>query len=793
LNKALAMKNYLLLCCCLFCLHALGQISVVKRVDWVNPPEHLTVLGNALYFIAADQFDRIQLWRSDGTAAGTQVVKELGDLGIYHVETMLEVRGNLFLVAFADASGKELWISDGTAVGTRLLKDIYPGNIGANPEQLTRVGNLLFFSADEPNAGRELWKSDGTNAGTVLVKDLNPGENSSRPQNLIEVGGALYCSAMQNSTHQLYKSDGTATGTVPLKSFARSLQSFAKVGNTLYFTATERFEYNQLWKSNGEASNTIQVQQLCSDLTELKGVGTQLYFYGKDCATPEAELELLLSNGTANGTRLLKDINLDDVSYVRSINALGNQAIFVAEDQKNGTELWRSDGTLNGTFLLKDINEGNAHSNPEEFIVWGNELYFTAETSGINSTGRELWRSNGTIAGTYLLKDISPGEASSAPEELTLVDNNLFFTAFDSTGYRQLWKIQEFIVPTCALPESYSLSIAKITTQTATLNSGLSTYTSFQFGYRKVGSNDWKEQTTSFNTNDIQGLTPNTDYEFRVKVQCSNQLWSDWSVSSSFRTLAPTPVDSVLTFYMERISGKPGDTLYLPIRVNQFKTMGGFQFSVNAGSTDVRILEIIPALAVSTLQSRQHSPQLWSLAWYDSNVSPQDFEDATLIATCKIVIDAKVSISECVQVLFATKPTDIVASKLINNEITELKPQTRGGEICMVKSGVFAETLTDFNVATQPLQVRTLMQHRIVPNPSLNDPFFQFETQYSGICRFEVLNLAGQVIRQFSFITEPGQHKVPLQGLSGSIAAGVYLYRAHFNNAVLAGKFLMLK
>lgn len=789
------MKNYLLLCCCLFCLQVLGQVSVVKRVDWVTLPEHLTALGNVLYFVASDQFDQIQLWRSDGTAAGTQVVKELGELGISHVETMLEVNGNLFLVAFSDTWGAELWISDGTAAGTRLLKDIYPGNIDAKPEQLTRVGKLLFFSADEPNAGRELWKSDGTSAGTVLVKDLNPGENSSRPQNLLEVGGVLYCSAMQNSTtHQLYKSDGTATGTVPLKSFARSLQTFAKVGNILCFTATDRFDYNQLWISDGTATNTKQIQQLCSDLGKLQGVGNQLFLYGKDCAAPQADLELLISYGLPNGTRLVKDINPDAApSYVHSINALGNQAIFVADDGKTGFELWRSDGTLNGTFLLKDINEGHAHSNPREFIVWGNEIYFTAENSGINSTGRELWRSNGTVAGTYLVKDISPGEASSAPEELTLVDNNLFFTAFDSTGYRQLLKIEEFIVPTCTLPESYNLNVTKITTQSATLNSGINAYPNYQFAYRKVATDDWKEQTGTLNTLDVQALTPNTDYEFRVKVQCSNQLWSDWSSSFQFRTLAPVPVDSVLTFYMERISGKSKDTVYLPIRVNQFKAMGGFQFSIAVRSAHVRILALQASPEFTTLQSRQHTPQLWSLAWYDLSVSPQNFEDGTLVAILKMVIDATAIQNECIQVAFESKPTPVVASKLINDEIVEVKPQTRGGEICVLGFGSFTEVTAETQSLQRWSSTQVLSNHQILPNPSANDPWLHFETQFSGYCRVEILNLTGQILSRYSFIAEPGVNKIHLQGLIGNVSSGIYLYKVFFKNTISTGKFLMTK
>jgi ELWxxDGT repeat protein len=63
--------------------------------------------------------------------------------------------------------GRELWKSDGTTAGTQLVKDIEPGRYGSDPRTLTAVGDVLFFSR-----GDELWKSDGSEAGTILVKDI---------------------------------------------------------------------------------------------------------------------------------------------------------------------------------------------------------------------------------------------------------------------------------------------------------------------------------------------------------------------------------------------------------------------------------------------------------------------------------------------------------------------------------------------------------------------------------------------------------------------------------------------
>ena len=70
--------------------------------------------------------------------------------------------------------GRELWKSDGTAAGTLLVKDVNPGSGPSDPSGLTNVNGTLFFAANDGTSGVELWKSDGTAAGTVLVKDINP-------------------------------------------------------------------------------------------------------------------------------------------------------------------------------------------------------------------------------------------------------------------------------------------------------------------------------------------------------------------------------------------------------------------------------------------------------------------------------------------------------------------------------------------------------------------------------------------------------------------------------------------
>ena len=94
--------------------------------------------------------------------------------------------------------------------GTTLVKNIRPGLNSSYPDQLTAVGNTLFFSADDGENGRELWKSDGATAGTVLVKNIRLGSNSSNPSNLTAVGNTLFFTADDGVNGvELWKSNGT--------------------------------------------------------------------------------------------------------------------------------------------------------------------------------------------------------------------------------------------------------------------------------------------------------------------------------------------------------------------------------------------------------------------------------------------------------------------------------------------------------------------------------------------------------------------------------------------------------
>jgi ELWxxDGT repeat protein len=80
----------------------------------------------------------------------------------------------LFFTSRDSTHGQELWKSNGSSAGTVLVKDIRAcSSQYRGPTSLTRVGRRVFFAANDGAHGLELWKSNGTRRGTVLVKDVN--------------------------------------------------------------------------------------------------------------------------------------------------------------------------------------------------------------------------------------------------------------------------------------------------------------------------------------------------------------------------------------------------------------------------------------------------------------------------------------------------------------------------------------------------------------------------------------------------------------------------------------------
>lgn len=166
-----------------------------------------------------------------------------------------------------------------------------------------------------------------------------------------------------------------------------------------------------------------------------------------------AFIELFLGFGflSAQNAYIIKNVSaITKPSNPEYLTVNNNQIYFFADDGIHGVELWKTDGTIPGTTLVKDINpNGNGlfgyytDDINIKFQSINTILYFVASSTGNGGSGNQLWRSDGTTAGTYMLKSISTN-SSDQPDYLTNLNGTLFFRCAGD-----LWKSE------CILPNRY--------------------------------------------------------------------------------------------------------------------------------------------------------------------------------------------------------------------------------------------------------------------------------------------------------------------------------------------------
>ena len=323
-------------------------------------PRSLTNVNGVLLFTASTTAAGAELWRSDGTAAGTVLVKDInpGPAGAFNFPFIpfVTVNGTAFFTAFTPAAGVELWKSDGTAPGTVMVKNIVAGAGSSNPSNLVDVNGTLFFTASASGFGIELWKSDGTDAGTVMVSDINPGAASSSPGNLTNVSGTLFFIARTSPVGvELWKSDGTAAGTIFVAdvfpgSVSSTPVSLTAFNGKLLFNGFNGINGNELWISDGTSAGTGLVRDIFPGLLGSIYPGntqvTQVMIALSHSAALAASdgytgLELWKTNGTGVGTVLAQDIFAGPGSSTPQLFVqAANQVFFSAGDLAHGVELW---------------------------------------------------------------------------------------------------------------------------------------------------------------------------------------------------------------------------------------------------------------------------------------------------------------------------------------------------------------------------------------------------------------------------------------------------------------------
>lgn len=505
LHIGLLAKRSLLICITLIALFidssvgqqvAYAQLLQPYLVKDINTrtlssdPFGFTGVNGLIYFAADDGVHGSELWRTDGTVAGTWLVKDLvpGWQGASPEQIQADQQGNLyFLTRFPGSNTRGLWKSDGTTAGTQ---EVLRGNMG----WVTVLGEHAYFAQFTQETGEELWTTDGTGAGTKLLKDINPGPGGSGSYCTLRFQARLYCYA-NDGVHgnELWRTDGTTTGTqlvkdidpsngmvhasqstpessapaLPLARDTASTQNgeqalgsdairpFAILGNLFYFSAYTPSYGWELWQSDGTAAGTELAKDLVSGPESASPRGFLatphfVYFTVDQKTGPD---EVWRTDGTNEGTYKLADGRTDEAA------AVGDTLFFNNCCATGDSELWQSDGTPAGTHLVKDIHPGPEPSAPKEMVAFGNKVYFFAQDG---QHGDELWVSDGTTEGTQLLKDLLPGPASPTPNigvtghELVVIDRMLYFRAIDPDTGHELWKSDGTAVGTGIVKDIHS-------------------------------------------------------------------------------------------------------------------------------------------------------------------------------------------------------------------------------------------------------------------------------------------------------------------------------------------------
>jgi ELWxxDGT repeat protein len=457
--------------------------GAVVRQDY--PPSTFVAMGSRVYFTAGDGTRGMTLWKTTGAVGNLTKVKSPGASNQAYMSAPVLAKGFLWF-GFADGTKHSFWKSDGTTAGTTIVRNF--GATGQVNEMVVRstagANPSLLMSARDAAHGMELWSSNGTSAGTKLLKDINAHTVGSEPVELTSFKNKLFFGATTGRNRSnIFMSNGTSAGTSLVKRFAlrnAAPESLTVVGSTLFFAGFDKQGWN-LWKSDGTKAGTVQVKDLQPNDREgqmprsLTAFGGKLYFSADDGAKGT---ELWVSNGTAAGTKRVKDIRPGangSFDYGSPMVVVGNYLYFSADDGTNGVEIWRTDGTAAGTTRVTNLAPGSGSAYPYGLTVMGGELYFVATPTGTSTygvyktagsgqtelfapsgfpqfltaidgkvyfqatdgvNGTEIWQTTGAAATAFT----NSSEPDFQPRDFTKAGSSIYFVAYDSTNGTELWK-----------------------------------------------------------------------------------------------------------------------------------------------------------------------------------------------------------------------------------------------------------------------------------------------------------------------------------------------------------------
>jgi ELWxxDGT repeat protein len=425
-------------------------IRIVTGGDaWIGPITLIGAIADYALF-TTPIVDRVGLYRAD--SAGNFLLLrtfETGPIGpAFGGTDVIAHDGLLYFSADDGVHGLELWRTDGSVAGTVLVADIVPGPGDSRPTALASVGPRLLLAATTPSNGEEPWVCMTGQVEMLSDVDAAPDPTaSSHPEGFTLVNGKIVFAATSALGRELFITDGDAgSGSTRLLADIRpgaadgitGAFTPARVGNRLFFTADDGVHGAELWTTDGSIEGT----HICFDLrpgpygSNPAAIGSFLDSVIFQADIDDSGYRFWRTDADGRGPEPLSDLPVSDDpstnrTTIRPWLGLGDALLFPAFRNDIGLELFRSHGHPGDAEPVTDIRSGTAGSSPGQFVRLGRGATFAAR----NELGIEPWYSDGTPAGTRMLADLAPGQASGSPLSIIGGDD---LTLFRTGG--QWWR-----------------------------------------------------------------------------------------------------------------------------------------------------------------------------------------------------------------------------------------------------------------------------------------------------------------------------------------------------------------
>lgn len=320
----------------------------------------------------------------------------------------------------------------------KTITDINPNGSGVGGNAIARLNNKLIFNGKLTLYNNEPWtcELDGNNA--VQLEDLYL-NGSSNPYEFTTVGNRVYFKAFGDLVgRELYFTDGNSvflSKDIRPGQTSSDPQNFIVSEDTLYFSASTNDGDQFFMASTDTIIQITFFEQIATSPGDFLVFNGNLYFGGKQHDSLGYELYKWQAGFTE--PRLVKDIYPGSLDGVPEQMQVVNNRLYFSGTNNLGAEIWTSDGTTDGTYLLADLNPGSEDGFPRSFTALDeNRFIFTATYP---SLGTELWISDGTTDGTIFLKDVREGSFASNPGGLIHVNGRVFFSAYSEGTGNELW------------------------------------------------------------------------------------------------------------------------------------------------------------------------------------------------------------------------------------------------------------------------------------------------------------------------------------------------------------------